>query len=164
MSVTEVDRIADELSRAHGGDPWHGSSARAVLAGVTAAQAFSRPISNAHTIWELVLHLTGWRREVTRRLGGGTPTLPAGGDWPAMPASAAHDAWFAALADFDAAGRELITAVSQWDPSRLHEAVGGERSREVGTGVTWYVMVHGVSQHDAYHCGQIALLRKLVGS
>ncbi|MGH7628258.1 MAG: DinB family protein [Gemmatimonadales bacterium] len=66
--MTEADRIADELARAHGGDPWHGSSARAVLAGVSAAQAAVRPIPNAHTIWELVLHVTGWRREVARRL------------------------------------------------------------------------------------------------
>jgi uncharacterized damage-inducible protein DinB len=26
----------------------------------------------------------------------------------------------------------------------------------------YYVMLHGVAQHDAYHMGQVAMLRKLV--
>jgi uncharacterized damage-inducible protein DinB len=162
--MTEIDRIADELARAHDGDPWHGSNARTLLSGVSAAQAAARPIPNAHTIWELVLHMTGWRREVTRRLGGGTPALPACGDWPSMPTPAAEGAWRDVLADFDAAHRELAAVIARLSPERLDEVVGGERSREAGSGVSWYVMLHGVSQHDAYHLGQIALLRKLTQS
>ena len=162
--MTEVARILDELARAHAGDPWHGSSAQAVLAGVSARTAGDRPVPNAHTIWELVLHMTGWRREVTRRLGGGTPRLPACGDWPPLPAPADEAAWRRALADFDAAHRELAAATVLLDPERLDEPVGGDRSRELGSGVSWYVMLHGVSQHDAYHLGQVALLRKLTNS
>jgi hypothetical protein len=160
--MTEVQRIANELARAHDGDPWHGSSARVILAGVNAAQAAARPIPNAHTIWELVLHMTGWRREVARRLGGGAPALPVGGDWPQMPAPPTEVAWRATLVEFNAAHRELATATARLDPERLDELISGERSREVGTGVSWYVMLHGVSQHDAYHLGQVALLRRLV--
>ncbi len=160
--MKETDRIADELVRAHHGEPWHGSSARSVLAGVTAVQAAARPIPNAHTIWELVLHASGWRREAARRLDGGAPALPAAGDWPPMPAATTEAAWRRALDDFDAAHRELAAAVSRIAPSRLDELVGGEPSRELGSGVSCYVMLHGVAQHDAYHLGQVALLRKLV--
>lgn len=160
--VTEIERIADELGRAHHGDPWHGSSARAVLAGVTAPQAAARPLPNAHTIWELVLHVAAWRREVARRLAGGEPGLPASGDWPAMPAPPTADAWSSALSSFEASARELLAAVTRSDPEGLDTLIGGDRSREVGTGVSWYVMLHGVSQHDAYHMGQVALLRKLL--
>jgi hypothetical protein len=60
-----------------------------------------------------------------------------------------------------AAHRELAAATVLLDPERLDEPVGGYRSRELGSGVSWYVMLHGVSQHDAYHLGQVALLRKL---
>ena len=161
--MTELDRIADELRRAHDGDPWHGSSARHVLAGVSAAQAARRPIANAHTIWEIVLHLTGWRREVARRLAGGTPALPVLGDWPAMLPQPSDESWRQVLADFDAAARELATAVARWDDARVDEIVGDGRSPPLGSGVSWYVMLHGVAQHDAYHSGQVALLRKLLG-
>ena len=63
--MTELERIAHELARAHQGDPWHGSNAHAILAGLTAPQAAARPIPGAHSIWELLLHLTGWRRVPT---------------------------------------------------------------------------------------------------
>jgi hypothetical protein len=159
--MNESDRIADELTRAHRGDPWHGSSARALLTGLTAEWAAQRPIPAAHTIWELLLHLTGWRREVARRLDGGTPTLPAGGDWPTMPVGS-DDAWNRSLAEFDAASEELLAAVARFDPRRIDELVGEGRNAPVGTGVSWYVMLHGVAQHDAYHMGQVSLLRKLI--
>ena len=32
----------------------------------------------------------------------------------------------------------------------------------LGTVGPYYVMLHGVAQHDAYHMGQVAMLRKLV--
>jgi uncharacterized damage-inducible protein DinB len=161
MTMTEVDRIADELARAHSGDPWHGSSTHAVLAGVIAAEASARPIPNAHTIWELVLHLSGWRREVVRRLRGGKPGMPERGDWPAMPAAADEPEWRRTLEGYDASHRELAAALTSVPPDRLDELVGGDRAPELGTGISWYVMLHGVAQHEAYHTGQIALLRKL---
>jgi hypothetical protein len=66
-----------------------------------------------------------------------------------------------ALDAFNAAQQELIAAVARSDPRRLDQLVGGGRSPELGIGVSWYVMLHGVAQPDAYHSGQVALLRKL---
>ncbi|HEX8360876.1 MAG TPA: DinB family protein, partial [Longimicrobium sp.] len=80
--MDEVERIADQLARAHDGDPWYGAPTMVVLRGVTAAQASHRPIPQAHTIWELVLHITSWQREVLRRLRTGSCADPADGDWP----------------------------------------------------------------------------------
>ena len=47
------------------------------------------PIPGAHTIWEIVLHLTAWTREVDRRVLGGEPRFPEEGDWPAHPGTPA---------------------------------------------------------------------------
>jgi uncharacterized damage-inducible protein DinB len=162
----EVGRIVDELRRAHDGDPWHGSPVRDVLAGVSADVAARRPIPGAHTVWEIVLHMTAWRREVARRLRTGVADVPADGDWPPVGGDGAGDgageeaAWEAALAALDAAHAELVRAVAALPESRLDEPLGDRRDRPAGTGVSYYVMLHGVAQHDAYHAGQIALLRK----
>ena len=67
---SEADRLIDQFKRAHDGDPWHGSPVMEILEGVTAAQAAQRPPNGAHSIWELVLHMTGWRNEVARRATG----------------------------------------------------------------------------------------------
>ena len=158
----ETDRITDELGRAHDGDPWHGSSVRTLLDRVSAAQAASRPVPNAHSIWELVLHMTSWRREVSRRLRSGMADEPEAGDWP--PVTDVGDAaWRRALAALDDAHEELVRAVRDFPAGRLDELVGDRRDRAMGTGVSYYVTLHGIAQHDAYHAGQISLLRKAAG-
>ncbi len=160
--MNEVERIADELDRSMTGDPWHGPSLVAVLDGVTARAAAARPISSAHTICELVLHLAGWTREVTRRLAGHGAGTPLGGDWPAMD-SVTDATWAAANVALIDAHHELIAAVSGFPADRLEAVVGPQRDAATGTGTTYAVMLHGLTQHYAYHGGQIAMLRKAIG-
>jgi hypothetical protein len=45
----------------------------------------------------------------------------------------------------------------------LDEPVGRPRDRALGTGDSYYVMLHGVAQHDAYHLGQVSLLKRAAG-
>ena len=42
----------------------------AILQGIDAKRAAARPIAGGHSIWELVLHMIGWKNETTRRLSG----------------------------------------------------------------------------------------------
>src|SRR5260370_3027867 len=72
---SEASRISDQLRRAFGGDAWHGDSVFEILMGVTAAQAAARPINNAHSIWELVLHIAAWERAVLRLVAGAAGVL-----------------------------------------------------------------------------------------
>lgn len=157
-AVDERDRLLDELRRAWDGDPWHGDSVSHVLDGVTAEQASARPIPQAHTIGELVLHLTSWTREAARRLRDRVAREPEDGDWPA--AGHGDEAWTAALDALARAQAELVDAVAAFPPDELDAVVGDERDRPLGAGVTYAVMLHGISQHLAYHAGQIALLKK----
>lgn len=156
--VAERDRLLDELRRAWDGDPWHGDPLRRVLQGMTAAQALARPVPQAHSAGEIVLHLAGWTREVARRLREPDVREPPEGDWPA-PGSG-EGAWAAAVDALSRAHQELLDAVAAFPPAELDHVVGDERDRPLGAGVTYSVMLHGISQHYAYHAGQIALLRK----
>ncbi len=160
--ATELEVVLDELERAWDGDPWHGSPLAAILADVTAEAAVARPIAAAHSIWEITLHLTGWTREVTRRIRGGAAGLPAGGDWPPVGA-ATPAAWDEAVRALGAAHRELLAAVGELPPGRLAERVGDTRDAPLGSGVSHAVTLHGLAQHHAYHGGQIALLSKAAG-
>ena len=157
--MTEIDRLVDQLQREHEGDPWHGSPLCGILQGITAAQAAARPIANAHSIWELVLHITGWKNETRRRLSGAPAGDPEGGDWPETGATT-QARWEEALERLDSAHRHLLAAVRAVPEKRLFEPTNDPRSRELGTGVSYYVLLHGVVQHDVYHAGQIALLKK----
>jgi uncharacterized damage-inducible protein DinB len=151
--MSEAARIADQLRRAFGGEAWHGDSLFEILEGVTAA----RPIARAHTIWELVLHIAAWDGAVLRRLGGVAVELSDAENFPPVT-DASEPAWRKALAQVRRVHEELVAAVAALPDSRLDDIVPGKENE--GAHYTFYYMLHGVVQHELYHAGQIALLKK----
>jgi DinB family protein len=157
--ASEPVEIADLMERIISGDPWHGPSVKKVLDGVTADAATRRPLANAHSIWELVIHMTGWTREVTARLRGRAAQEPEAGDWPAIgdPTDAR---WRDAQSALFVAHRELAETIRQLDPAMLWRPVLDFRDNALGTGLTHYVTLHGLLHHTLYHAGQVAILRR----
>lgn len=156
--MSEGRMLADLIQRSHGGSPWHGPSRRALLDGVDSAMAAARPVAGAHSIWELVLHMTAWTREVVRRIRSGVAEEPEMGDWP--PVRATDDAaWRVARESLDAVHADLVAAVLDLPGHLLSERVRDDRPGEAGT-FSIRETIMGALQHDAYHCGQIALLKK----
>ena len=154
LAQSEAARIADQLGRAFDGEAWHGDSLFEILEGVTAAQA-ARPIQGAHSIWELVLHIAAWDDAVRRRFAGVAVELSDVENFTAVT-DTSEAAWLAALARARRAHHDLIAAVNELPDSRLYEMVPGKE----GPHYTFYYMLHGVVQHELYHAGQIALLKK----
>jgi uncharacterized damage-inducible protein DinB len=132
-------------------EAWHGPAVKEVLAGVTASTARARPIAGAHTIWELVLHITAWIRAGEIGLAGEKVDLPDAEDWPAVTSQSEED-WQAALRDMDETYQRLRSALSGTSDTKLDDTVTG-RDYSV------YVLLHGVVQHCLYHAGQIVFLK-----
>ncbi|HEU4630616.1 MAG TPA: DinB family protein [Gemmatimonadaceae bacterium] len=145
-------RILEQLRRTYDGDAWYGPSLRALLADVDAATAATRPIPTAHTIWELVRHISVWLMAARRRLAGEQVEYTDDADWPVMP-DPTDIAWLATLDVLEQAQRSLEHLVAGMPAAALHELVPGKR-------YTAAVMLHGVVQHAVYHAGQIALVKK----
>jgi uncharacterized damage-inducible protein DinB len=154
--MSETARIADQLRRAFGGAAWHGDSLSKILRGVTARQAAAHPIKNAHSIWELVLHIAAWDGAVRRRLAGEAVSLSAGRNFPPVKDTSTA-AWRRTLAHLKQVHDELVVAASAFPDSRLGEKVPGKKPDYH----TFYYNLHGVVQHELYHTGQIALLKKM---
>lgn len=158
--MSEAARIADQLRRAFDGKAWHGDSLLEILKDVTPAQAAVHPIKDAHSIWELALHIAAWDGVALRRLGGKTATVSAAKNFPSVT-DASDGAWRETLADLQRVHQQLISAVAVFPDSRLSEKVPGKS----GAHHNFYYMLHGVVQHELYHAGQIAILKKaLFGS
>jgi len=150
--MSEIDRIADQLRRAYEGEAWHGPSLREILAGITVEQAARRPLPQAHSIWELVLHIAAWESIVRRRLGGEAVEATPEQDWPPVRDSS-DAAWKKTLDDLDRGHHQLRQAIAALTDDRLSRRVAGKD-------YSIYGMLHGLVQHDLYHAGQIALLKK----
>jgi uncharacterized damage-inducible protein DinB len=156
------DALIQQLSATHSGEPWYGTSREKLLDGVSAAQASFKPVTGGHSIWEQVLHMISWTREVTRRIQGKAPGTPAEGDWPA-PRDDSDAAWSETRKQLSAAHQELLATIRKQPADRWDQPVGSTQDPALGTGVTVLGMLIGLAQHDAYHIGQIATLRRAAG-
>ncbi len=145
--MREMDRIRDQLHRALRGEAWHGPSLCEVLDGVGEDAARARPIAGAHSIVELVNHVIAWADEARARIEGRGRELPDEEDWPA------GQAWKDTMARLERSHRELDQAIGRLTDAVLADSVPGRPE-------TIYHLLHGVVQHDLYHAGQIALLKK----
>ncbi len=157
--MSRIDDFTDQVRRILDGDPWFGDPILRVLEGITYAEAAQRPLPQGHTIWELVLHLTSWTREINRRLLQGDWREAADGDWPVAPDATAGN-WRSAVARFEEAHRALLLTLESFPASRLDEMLADERDPALASGQTFGQMLHGLLQHDAYHLGQIGILKK----
>jgi hypothetical protein len=149
---TECDRISDQLYRSIHGDAWHGPPVRALLSDVTAEMAAAHPIPSAHSIWELVNHLTVWADVARRRVAGEVVEPTAEEDCPAVEA-VSEDAWAGAVANLDKAYGDLRRVVLNIGDGHLDDRTPPKPD-------SIYVLLHGISQHAAYHGGQVAVLKR----
>jgi uncharacterized damage-inducible protein DinB len=149
---TECDRIADQLFRMVEGDAWHGPSVRALIADVTAEVAVSHPIAGAHSIWELVHHMTAWAVIARRRVGGEIVEPTSAEDWPPVD-NATAVGWATATQALERSHADLRRAVLALGDGHLEDRTPGKPH-------SLYVLLHGVVQHTAYHAGQVAVLKR----
>lgn len=156
----ELRLIAGSLRHMYEGPAWHGPSVCEALEGVTSSDAGGRVIPGVHTIFEISHHLAAWVGEVERRLRGAEPSDPQDGDFPGADAAVDESMWTSVRARLDARHYALIEAILAFQDSRLGERVGVELNAQLGTGGSYRDMLRGLIAHDAYHAGQIVLIRK----
>ena len=83
-------------------------------------------------------------------------TTPLAGDFPAV-SDTSEAAWKKALEELKRQHQNLCKVVSGLSREQFDEIAAGKDYPVA-------VMLHGTSQHYAYHAGQIALLKKLLSS
>ena len=154
-SVSEGARIADQLRRAFEGSAWHGPSLLELLKDIDAATAAAKPLKDVHSIWELVLHIAAWDGAGLKRLSGKKCQLKGAKNFPRV-STPSEAAWQAAIAETKRTHDALVKTVAGLSETRLRDQVPGKRN-------DFYHMLHGIAQHELYHAGQIAILKKARG-
>lgn len=151
--------VVKELKNALNGNPWHGQNVLYLLSSANPQTVFSHPILGAHSIAEIVAHLTAWTEEATDRLIGKVVKEPTKGDWPVIIASD-HVTWNVILDDFMISNAKLISICVGITKDGWNTPIVDERNSPLGTSTTYAELINGIVQHHAYHAGQIALLLK----
>lgn len=158
MASSPMDLLLWNLQPPPGRRNWHGGpSPVGALRGVTAAQAAWRATPRRKTVWELALHIAYWKYTVRRHLEDGPQPRFARGpaNFPSQPDPADEPAWARDVALLKDEHARLIAAVRRLSGRALGAIPPAGRRWSYGE------LVLGIAAHDAYHTGQIQLLKRL---
>ncbi len=149
--MTEIERISMLLENTFEGSAWHGPAVMDALADITPEISMHR-IGKTHSIVELVMHMTSWRKFVTEKLKGNTlyDVSPEQNFPKPSP-------WAQALTNLKTSQRELMDALKTFPEPRLNDIVPTRK-------YNFYSMLQGIIQHDIYHTGQIMMIKRSLGN
>jgi uncharacterized damage-inducible protein DinB len=152
----EILLIIDKFKDAYEGDPWFGRNAKALLAEVDETIAFEKP-AGQHSIVELLWHVIVWREFTISRLSSHNEQPAAyveERDWMQLDHTD-KTLWKKGLDRLQQVQDELIEILQQQTDDILPKKVK-ERTYD------FRKLLHGISEHDIYHLGQIVYVSKLL--
>ena len=147
-----IARIQELHREGFEGGAWHGPALLELLRDIPVDHAAAKPITHAHSIWEIVLHISAWQEAVLKRLNGQAVNLNREQDWPAVIDNS-ESAWKQTVQALKDGHWRLADRISTLSDADLPNKVPGRDH-------TVYKTLHGVIQHNLYHAGQIAILKK----
>jgi uncharacterized damage-inducible protein DinB len=151
--MSDAARIAEQLRNAFEGNAWHGPALLELLVDVDPATAASHPLPETHSIWELVLHVAAWDDAVNRRIVERKALqLKAAQNFPPVKDKSSA-AWKKTIAQLKKTHAALVKTAAGLSDKQLGERVPGKK-------YNIRFMLDGVAQHELYHAGQIAILKK----
>jgi hypothetical protein len=154
--MAETQRIAKQLEKTFTGPAWHGPAVEQVLAGVTAEMAARPSPAGIHGIWQIVDHMAFWEHAVRTWIAGDLTRPPDEASWSTIE-DTTEGAWQMTIQRLREGHRALVADVIAVDDARLSDRLFDDMP-------SLYAILHGVVQHNVYHAGQIALLKRIADS
>lgn len=151
--------LVGQLSSCYDKNTWF-VAVKNALEGVTAEQASWRPPGADNSIWEIVSHLNFYNYAYLERFKGVDYQYPVDdNDATFVAAENANDeAWAVEVVQLDANMTEFRELIAAADESKFEQPVSADNLAK------WKTLISNINAHNAYHGGQILLLRKLQGS
>jgi uncharacterized damage-inducible protein DinB len=152
----EIQSIIRNLESILDGQPWYGRAVYVMLREVDESTASVKPGANAHSMLELLYHMLTWAEFTLKRIEKDTISdLEAFEklDWREIDPKI--HGWEEGLAAFIACHQHIIALLQTKDDEFLREKVD-YRNYNVR------FLLNGLAQHNIYHIGQIAYVKKLL--
>lgn len=147
-----IEQYIDRLNAVFDGNAAHGSTLRRLLDDVSEEQA-RRHAGSTHSIFEMVVHAGTWMDVVARRMRGEPIESTTVEDWSDVTLRS----WPATIEELEHAQSRLLDAVARTSPERLDAIVGRFEGKDYSARAALDMIIN----HNVYHAGQIALLKKL---
>lgn len=146
-AVTLKSSLLEQLRMTHDLQDWF-VPVKPAIEGVTAAQAGWKPQGGDHSIGQLTNHLLFWNSQNLARFKGVTPAKFDGNNDETFNAFD-QAKWDQIRKDLDRVMTEMEKLVAAADDKTLEK---------------WAPTLGRIATHNAYHTGQIVVLRKMQGA
>ncbi|MEP6646916.1 MAG: DinB family protein [Saprospiraceae bacterium] len=152
-----MKRLKQQLKESYDGDPWFGKSIKSILSEIDVEEAFIKP-KEQHSILELLYHMIIWREFTMSRMkpeAGKNSVYFEKNDWEDLDHTD-KSLWTKGLQRLEYSQMQLIDLIGHFKKERLDDIVP-ERDYDFN------FLLNGIIQHDIYHLGQIAYVKKIIG-
>lgn len=152
----EIKRIIKTIEATYDGKGWFGDNILQQLEGVDAAKASNIPEKLNHSIAEIIHHMMAWRLFIVEKLNGNAEYEVWDTDLNWVKINNLNETDWTTLKSQLAENQQLLI-------DTIHQKAEQQMDNKVeGRSYNFRLMLHGISQHDIYHIGQISLVKKLV--
>ena len=153
----EIQNLIQLYQTAYDGDPWYGKSITSILSEIQ-SDIVGKRVNDQHSILELLYHMINWREFTISRIDEGKNTSAdffAENDWQNLNH---HDdtLWENGLKLLDDTQTILIDLLKKLNEEDMDKIVA-ERKYDIRH------LLYGLLEHDVYHLGQIAYIKKCIG-
>jgi uncharacterized damage-inducible protein DinB len=133
---------------------------RNVIDGVTAEQAAWKAEGTNNSIWESLAHLTYYNNAYVLRFKGEKYeyNISTNEESFAAPSNPSEDDWQAEVEKFGRVMTEFRSLIEAADEAKFDQPVSETNK------ASWAELILNINAHNAYHGGQMLLIRKLQGS
>ena len=151
----ELKMYAAQLNENFAGEPWFGRNIQAILKEINEDIASQKP-NGQHSILELLYHMINWRLFTINRLEKSSATVKSfeENDWQVLDHQD-KSLWQKGIEQLNDTQQRLLNLINTMKDEELQSPVH-ERDYENRT------LINGIIQHDIYHLGQIAYIKKML--
>ncbi len=134
------------------GLPWLDINITDTLKTISAQQAAIKK-GDSNSIWQIVNHMIHWRKANLQRVKGIITPAP-NNNFVDEVHDVSDGAWKSTLDKLEQSQKEILAFLNKTDVQTLNKIYAPN-------GFSYYEHLQGILQHDAYHLGQIVLLKKI---
>ena len=152
----EIQVISKTLQESLAGEPWFGRSVYSLLDEIDPSIVYEKPNNNSHSLADLLYHMITWAEFTQKRLEKDTEMdMPffESQDWRVIDPTV--HTWEKGLKQFKEINKTIIQLLSKADDRILSEIVDYRK-------YDFRYLLNGLIQHNIYHIGQIAYVKKML--
>lgn len=152
----QIQSIIKSLDDTLSGEPWFGRAVYKLLDEIDEAIVSTNPTNKEHSLIELLWHMNTWAEFTLANLENRSPEeLKAieENDWRTIDPE--KHSWQSGLTELKSIHKKIADILAEKEDSFLKEMVPNRR-------YNFRFMLNGLIQHNIYHAGQVAYLKKLL--